>query len=76
MLTFTPRIALPWRTQHQAAQQAGHEAVTRTEGRASGGSTYRLRRQQMRVELREANAARRLRALCSWSGDQLLWLGA
>ena len=43
----------------QAAQQAGQQALTRTEGRATGGGTYRLRRQQMRQELREANAARR-----------------
>jgi ATP-dependent helicase YprA (DUF1998 family) len=60
--SFPP--APPRRT--QAAQRAGEPGLTRTEGRAVSRSTYRARRQQMRVELREANAARRLGA---WAGD-------
>ena len=59
----------------QAAQVAGEAGVTRTEGRAVGRSTDRARRQQMRVELREANAARRCESLrLAYKPDHTPWL--
>ena len=49
----------PLTSDARAARQAGGAAPTRTQARATLGSSYRARRQRMRLELREANAARR-----------------